>query len=529
MPSPITKQIWGIGLLVALVGQAATRAETDEGVSAISPWSGPWWPHKTGGLTGPLSKYDQAANGRAALWEKKHHVEQAKSDWFGHCHAWAASSVTEREPRIARHYRGIKFGVGELKGLLAACHAQDVSNTYGDRFGDRAGSENRADLTPDHLWMLLQLYVRQQKLPLILDLEAGEQVWNYPVFQYLVDTKAAANGWTEAVLHLVAADDNVSPDFVGTQSIVHSYTFRVKLRDGAIVVGSGEWTGNSVQDHPDFAWYPFVAMSENPEVDVDVVSEILGSEIADEPFGQSGAPASTIDPQASGRTDQEGVVLEQAGNARGNQREQQVAVSHLVDETLTPYELAAAVVNTTSHFPLDLTVDRGDGGRYHVGEAVRVSVRSGEAGYLYLFDADEQGALHLIFPTPGQPNAIQANVLYALPPRGSNAMLVARETGQHNLKGIVTPRPLRISGTRQSATRRQPQAQGAGPEPIVVHPTAEQQMKQLIARSFVNDKVARPPAPRKLGRFAQDACLYFVLAPNERAGKIRFAGLFPNP
>ena len=142
-----------------------------------------WWAHRT-----PL-KYDQVAGSHAVAWEQEHHPATAPQKWFGHCHAWSAASVTECEPSTTRRYRAIDFGVGDLKGLLAASHGNDVANTYGDRFGDRQGSEDRADLAPDQLWMLVQLYVRQQRLPLILDLEPGEEVWNYPVYQYQVDYK----------------------------------------------------------------------------------------------------------------------------------------------------------------------------------------------------------------------------------------------------------------------------------------------------------------------------------------------------
>ncbi len=386
--------------------------------------------------------------------------------------------------------------------------------------------------------MLLQLYVRQQKLPLILDLEAGEEVWNYPVYQYQVEYQESATGWTEGVLHLVAADDNVEPDFIGMQSIVNEYTFRVKLRDGAVVMGSGEWTGHSIQDHPDFAWYPFVSMAENPEVDVDVVSEILGSQVSEEWTRPSEAPTARIEPPASSRTEpsgtvassrEEGPILGQSGSTGESRPGPEPPNSVLMNETLTPYELAAAVVNKTSHFALDLVVDRGDGGRYRVGEPIRVSVRSGEAGYLYLFDADAKGNLRLIFPLAGEPNAIRAKVLYVLPPRDAKPPLVARGRGQHNLKGIVTPRPLRIGGTRQVTTGRQRQAQADEPEAIVLHPTAVRQMKRMIADSFAGDNAGRVPPPGKLGRFAQDACLYFVLEPREPISKLRFAGLFLNP
>ena len=35
------------------------------------------------------------------------------------------------------------------------------------------------------LWRLLKLHVKEQGVPLILDVEAGAEVWNYPVYPLL--------------------------------------------------------------------------------------------------------------------------------------------------------------------------------------------------------------------------------------------------------------------------------------------------------------------------------------------------------
>ena len=89
-----------------------------------------------------------------------------------------------------------------------------------------------------------------------------------------------SDGWLDGTIQLVAADNNVAPDFVGTQYALHSYTFRAKTQNGAIVAGTGQWTGGSVEDHPDFAWYPYVAVAENPEIDAANISKIVGFAVA---------------------------------------------------------------------------------------------------------------------------------------------------------------------------------------------------------------------------------------------------------
>jgi hypothetical protein len=69
-----------------------------------------------------------------------------------------------------------------------------------------------------------------------------------------------------ADMTLLMADDAVPPNYVGTKTRKQTYQFTFQMRDGNIVMGSGRWTGPSVKDHPDFAWYPTKAVAANPEV-----------------------------------------------------------------------------------------------------------------------------------------------------------------------------------------------------------------------------------------------------------------------
>ena len=93
--------------------------------------------------------------------------------WSGYCHGWAASALLDWEPREKRVFEQTTFGVGDQKGLLAACHARDVANIYGERFGDGQGSNDFEDIYPDVLWHYLKLYIKQQRIPIIADLDPG--------------------------------------------------------------------------------------------------------------------------------------------------------------------------------------------------------------------------------------------------------------------------------------------------------------------------------------------------------------------
>ena len=172
-------------------------AEIEEAHSNLTPWSGYWWPHYEGAILGPLSKYDKTTGKNSTAWEKNNHPSGSQvPKWFGYCHAWAASAVMEQEPRKSRQVQGpassLVLKVSDQKGWLAVGHAKDVANSYGDRFGDNRGSEDRHDLAPDQLWRLLKLYVKQQGIPLILDVEAGDQVWNYPIYAYRIQYQPQA-------------------------------------------------------------------------------------------------------------------------------------------------------------------------------------------------------------------------------------------------------------------------------------------------------------------------------------------------
>lgn len=148
--SPVS--VDGIKSLVTSDGLEKAAAE-------ITPWSGYWWPIREGSLLVPLGKYDRLTGHQAAAWERQANPPGPDVPrWFGYCHGWAAASMLEPEPdrtHVAPSLRDgnprIPLDIGDQKGLLTACHTEDLANTWGDRFGDGAGSEDPQDLQPDLL------------------------------------------------------------------------------------------------------------------------------------------------------------------------------------------------------------------------------------------------------------------------------------------------------------------------------------------------------------------------------------------
>ena len=487
-------------IVAVAMGNQTASAQQDSGTAAEYPWSGYWWAHEDGGLTGPLAKYDKVFKTQTAAWERVEHVNRANvQSWFGHCHAWSAAAVTEKEPRKPRTFQGVEFGVGDLKGLLTAVHAQDEANSYGDRFGDRRGTEDKSDLSPDEVWRLLQLYVKQRNIPLIFDLEAGDEVWNYPVYQYEVNYTEVGNGVINGTMDLVVADDDVEPDYLGTQPGVYSYTFTCRMQNGSMVSGSGRWTGDSVDDHPDFAWYPYVARAENPGIDAARVSQIVGTGV-----GGSDNPPDDEDTDHNSDDPPDDVDVPPSDDDTPGPADP-VDFAGL----LSPIEMVSLIANKTSHFGLDIFVDRNDGGKYRAGEPVRVAAESDKEGYLYLFDIDPQGKIHLVFPRPGEPNLIPANKLIDIPARDADPWFIAQGAGEHHLRGIVTTAPLTLTGFHTQIARKDKEKFQRGVQKMRVPPATQERISKAIDGFYGAKSVERKPTP-KVKAFAQDDCLFFV-------------------
>jgi hypothetical protein len=505
--------------------EAATGSNVDQAKSRIQPWSGYWWPLREARMLQPLAKYDLITGRQAAAWEQEQHAVTASTPgWHGYCHAQSASAVLEREPTSPRTIvvsgsQSVSLSIGDQKGLLAACHAQDIANTYGDRFGDGDGSEDRQDLSPDELWRLLQIYVKQQQIPLILDIESGEEVWNYPVFAYRVDQVKVENGWRRGRMELWMADNGVAPDYVGVKVRRHVYHFQFRTHRTSVIAGSAKWIGTSKQDHPDFAWYPFLARAENPEVDVAIVRRLVHSGQASLTNVASPDDRTTVDDVSS-----------QSGNVEHAESDSQVLARRQTESAsadqvspreqatiLSPLELASAVTSQRSDFALDVTVDRFDGGSYKIGDSLSVRVSSGKAGWLYLFRIAPTGELTLIFPLADDDHRVRANGSTTLPYRGAGYKYAAPgPVGVHRIKAIVTSKPLEFTGLERIV--HDDSAPHRSAREFRWHPTQRAQIQNLLrtyTKSADKQQTVRHASPSFVGEFAQDEVV-FLVAPAEQ-------------
>jgi hypothetical protein len=294
--------------LFVLTGAPLAAQQGEEATVTTLPWSGWWWPAASGqlllgyrGEVGPLIKHDVVSGKHATQWEQSNpfHFDLIDAaDWWGHCHAWSGAAVLEPEPKHDVTLGKTTFHVGDIKGLLAEAHYSDRVASFGARYYG-APDDDFEDMYPEAVWYVLRSYLYQNQTPIVFDLNPGAQVWNYPAYYYHVSFQpitaaeyqkaaAAALPWEKRAsrplssaaapyqgqLLLRVATFQVKPDVTGTATEEHLYTFVFQGQAGQIVPNSDHWTGASVQDHPDFAWYPTQRGQQNPEVDYNLVSQL---------------------------------------------------------------------------------------------------------------------------------------------------------------------------------------------------------------------------------------------------------------
>jgi hypothetical protein len=500
---------WLLALTLLAAPAAAPAQQVEEGKARFVPWSGYWWPHSEGRIIGPLRKYDLYAGTQAAPQEARQHPREGAEKWFGYCHAWSAAALTEREPRQSLSLRPngaatLALTVGDQKGLLTLMHAQDIANVYGQRY--RGPGDDINDVYPDVLWKYLKLYVKQRGLPLVMDFEKGTQVWNYPVYAYKVVYRPVGGDDYAGTMTIWAANDAVAPDYVGTKVISRTYTFTFKMRGGAVVMGSAQWT---CRDHPDFAWYPYVTRPENPQVKVATVRKMLGlgrSPESGEPEPPAEAPVSNpADPPQPPAATPEPAPQPLPG----------VAGPAPATAVVSPTELLTLLTHKAdkhSAFSFDITVDKFDGGKYAAGEPFWIQGTSKKAGYLYLFHTDLQGNLEYLFPMPGQDNRVPANSKFTIGKADAVKFACKEPVGAHYVRGLITTRPLAAPPLAEANPGARGQGQG-----LYLNPTLAEYLRGVV-QGVQGQKLPAAGVEKETGvnlkdlpfEFAQDEVGFYV-------------------
>lgn len=256
-----------------------------ETITVNRPWNGYWWPVVRGGLaTGlgyenqpsPYMKYSHIFDPyRLALdWEMKVHYNPDGEDWAGHCNGWAAASISEAQPPMRSVIEDSEFFYGDMTGFYTECYQSSTAILYGTRYSNE--SDDFTDIDPLVFQQTLELYLKVNGIPIVADLDPDVEVWSYPIYRY-TKTWNIEGSVKHVTVQVFCATDLLShPDEPGVNDYVKAYGYDIQL-NGAMEEVSAEWVGVSVQDHPDFLWYPEISWSANPHVSLEAAREIAGA------------------------------------------------------------------------------------------------------------------------------------------------------------------------------------------------------------------------------------------------------------
>ena len=274
------------------------------------PWSSWWYPKIDRDFTKPihagqtaiLEKYDIFARTKgtpksAHAWELSRDKDVAT--WEGLCDAWAIASISDMEPvrpvtvkvpRSNGKTEDVEFSIYDLKGLLLKLYeATDESQFlyYGEKFLGNSKGWIYPDLFADEFHRLIVSYIGKKKQPLLMDHDAGVEVWTVPIFKanYKMERIEGRNNAVKVRMWLFTSGPTEPNDkeALGTQQVVRVYDYiltgDLDWSGTTLTVRSGEWAGGSVSSHPDYFFAPknenVLRRSYNPNLDPDKVEQLL--------------------------------------------------------------------------------------------------------------------------------------------------------------------------------------------------------------------------------------------------------------
>lgn len=260
---------------VILLSSSGALADEITGETKNVPWSGYWWPYNECGLgsggsyygsPSPLEKYEIHTQGEypgeSSEWYREQHCQETYPGWYGHCGHWALASLWENIEILPSVVDNLVFRVGDKKGLLTLLHNDEVATW-------EEGGE------PDqfHYWLLK--YVKETKQGFVVDMDKGDEVWQYPVYRFTMNTTRTGN--TESVsVNVITADDGVDHDYIGTQNRYYTFEYDLYYNDEDEITG-GEWTGDSLIEHPSKMWVTISQNTQVPGLDPDTVRAIAAT------------------------------------------------------------------------------------------------------------------------------------------------------------------------------------------------------------------------------------------------------------
>jgi hypothetical protein len=239
--------------------------------------------------------------------------------WWGLCHAWAPAAILESEPARAVTHNGVKFEVGDLKGLLITMYDRSSARMLGGRCNDkeverdehgRIKADQCRDVNAGSFHVVVANMLGKHQQAFVEDKTYNYEVWNQPVRSFKVasmeevtarDAMTALGQESETYTYndkavqffkvrtrLSYIFEPHSPTTYPLLPRIDSYTrtdtydYILELDAGGEILG-GEWIGSSKTSHPDFLWLPTRARGGNPHVSLDKVRMLVKQSLDPEP------------------------------------------------------------------------------------------------------------------------------------------------------------------------------------------------------------------------------------------------------
>ncbi len=253
--------------------------------AAALPWRGYWWPYSAGllhtGAESPLAKYDSFVNARAPFrraesqqWEADH--QGSGVTWAGHCHAWAAASILEPEPKapVFDAVTKLEFKVSDQKAYLSIQQSCPKIAFFGTRFDGDPG-DVRDDVDPITFHKVLTTFIAGLGKPVLVDTMVDRAIQNSVISGYTMSIVELGPGRfhvsADVTLHLYDHERIEEPGVART--MLTRYAYYVSTDEAGEVV-SAKWSSKN----PDFLWVPLApgnCEDQNPFIESRWTNEIL--------------------------------------------------------------------------------------------------------------------------------------------------------------------------------------------------------------------------------------------------------------
>ncbi|MBY0316534.1 MAG: hypothetical protein K2Q26_13505 [Bdellovibrionales bacterium] len=242
-------------------------------------WSSWWYPLKDRELTrsvqgnfSPLQKYDKLVSSltgqaaQATQIQNRFYDSLDQPPWAGLCDARAFAAALHPEPQRSAMIHGVCWTPKDLKALLIMTYSKVDPDQWRGIWGEPAnGSQSiREDIFPQDFLKLITVELGQKKRHLLFDSDPDSEVWTEVInsaeltIRKTADAhKVSARLFISTPSYKISAQEQQRENHTGIGAIespfIYTFDLYGKWEGSKFLVDRGEWTGDSIKSHPDFA------------------------------------------------------------------------------------------------------------------------------------------------------------------------------------------------------------------------------------------------------------------------------------